>query len=60
MLSDWLYDLYTNTKTAKEIWKILEKKYKEKEEGSKKFLITQYMEFNFYDMKPFLAQIHEL
>ena len=39
-LSDRLYDLYTNTKTTKEIWEALEKKYKGEEEGNKKFLIT--------------------
>ena len=39
-LSDILYDLYTNTKTTKEIWEALEKKYKGEEEGNKKFLIT--------------------
>ena len=59
-LSNRLYDLYTNTKTAKKIWEALEKKYKAKEEGTKKFLITQYMKFKFHDDKLLLPQIHEL
>ncbi|XP_062086306.1 uncharacterized protein LOC133792418 [Humulus lupulus] len=59
-LSNCLYDLYPNTKTAKEIWEDLEKKYKAEEEDTKKFLITQYMKFKFYDMKLILPQIHEL
>ena len=59
-LSDRLYDLYTNTKTTKEIWEALEKKYKVEEEGTKSFLITQYMEFKFYDDKALLPQSHEL
>ena len=59
-LSDRLYNLYTNTKSAKEIWNALENKYKAEEEGTKKFLITQYFDFKFLDEKPLLPQIHEL
>ena len=39
-LSDILYDLYTNTYSVREIWEALENKYKTKEEGIKKFLIS--------------------
>ncbi|RVW93366.1 Retrovirus-related Pol polyprotein from transposon TNT 1-94 [Vitis vinifera] len=59
-LSDRLYDLYTNTNSAREIWEALENKYKAEEEGTKKFLISQYMDFKFFDEKPLLPQIHEL
>ena len=38
-LSDRLYDLYTNTYSAREVWEALENKYKAEEEGTKKFLI---------------------
>ncbi|XP_034676531.1 uncharacterized protein LOC117914780 isoform X1 [Vitis riparia] len=34
-LSDRLYDLYTNTNSAREIWEALENKYKAEEEGNK-------------------------
>ena len=53
-LSDRLYDLYTNTYSAREIWEALENKYKAKEEGTKKFLISQYIDFKFFDEKPLL------
>ncbi|XP_022867434.1 uncharacterized protein LOC111387134 [Olea europaea var. sylvestris] len=43
-LSDRLYDLYTNTTTAKEIWEALESKYKAEEEEN----------------IPLLPQVHEL
>ncbi|KAL5537437.1 hypothetical protein UlMin_045733 [Ulmus minor] len=59
-LSDRLYDLYTNTKSAKEIWIALEFKYKAEEEGTKKVLISKYFDFKFLDDKPLLPQIHEL
>ena len=44
-LSNCLYDLYTNTHSAREIWKVLESKYKAEEKGTKKFLISQYIDF---------------
>ncbi|KAL5579843.1 hypothetical protein UlMin_012285 [Ulmus minor] len=59
-LSNRLYDLYTNTKSAKEIWTALEFKYKAEEEGPKKFLISKYFDFKFLADKPLLPQIHEL
>ncbi|XP_058753877.1 uncharacterized protein LOC131627055 [Vicia villosa] len=59
-LSDCLYDLYTNTASAKEIWKALEFKFKAEEEGTKKFLISKYFDFKMLDSKPILAQVHEL
>ncbi|XP_050916217.1 uncharacterized protein LOC127131337 [Lathyrus oleraceus] len=59
-LSDRLYDLYTNTASAKEIWNALEFKFKVEEEGTKKFLISKYFDFKMLDSKPILAQVHEL
>ena len=59
-LSDRLYDLYTETNSAKEIWDALETKFKAEEEGTKKFLISQYFDFKFFGDKPILPQIHEL
>ncbi|KAL5556909.1 hypothetical protein UlMin_039145 [Ulmus minor] len=59
-LSDRLYDLYTNTKSAKEIWTALKFKYKAEEDGTKKFIISKYFDFKFLNDKPPLPQIHEL
>ncbi|KAL6346382.1 hypothetical protein AAG906_033178 [Vitis piasezkii] len=56
----YIYDLYTNTNFTREIWEALENKYKAEEEGTKKFLISQYIDFKFFDEKPLLPQIHEL
>ena len=38
----------------------LENKYKVNEDSKKKFLISQYIDFKFFDEKLFLLQIHEL
>ena len=46
-LSDRLYDLYTNEKSALEIWNALDFKYKAEEVGTKKFLISKYFEYKF-------------
>ena len=59
-LSDRLYDLYTDTQSAVEIWNALEFKYKAEEEGTKKFLISKYFDFKMVDDKPILVQVHEL
>ncbi|XP_022892925.1 uncharacterized protein LOC111407576 [Olea europaea var. sylvestris] len=58
MLSDRLYDLYTNTTLAKEICNALESKYNAEEEGTKKFLISKYIKF--LDNITLLLQVHEL
>ena len=47
-LSDRLYDLYSNTHSAREIWEAPENKYKDDEEGTKKFLISQHIDFKFF------------
>ena len=51
VLSDRIYDLYNNTHSAREIWEVLESKHKFEEERTKKFLISQYINFNFFFMK---------
>ncbi|URD79189.1 hypothetical protein MUK42_34435 [Musa troglodytarum] len=54
-LSDRLYDLYTIELSAKAIWNILEFKYQAEEEGTKKFLISKYVDYKFMDDKSILA-----
>lgn len=56
-LSDRLYDLYTNTTLAREIWDALENKYKAKEEGIIFFfLISKYFDFKFLENIPLLPK----
>lgn len=44
-LFDCLCDLYTDTQSAKKIWKALEFKFKVEEECTKKCLISKYFDF---------------
>lgn len=59
-LFDRLYDLYTDTQSATEIWKALEFKLKAEEEDTKKFLISKYFDFKMIDSKSIIPQVHEL
>nr|KAJ0209478.1 hypothetical protein LSAT_V11C400170410 [Lactuca sativa] len=53
-LSDRLYDLYAPVMSA------LELKYKAYEEGSNKYLLSKYLEFQMINDKPIMKQVHEL
>jgi len=59
-LSNRLYDLFTEVKSAREIWNALEFKYEAEEQGTNKYLISKYFDFKFIDTKPLLEQVHKL
>ncbi|TLX67365.1 hypothetical protein E9993_23295, partial [Labilibacter sediminis] len=59
-LSDRLYDLYARVVDPRELWNALELKYKAHEEGTNKYLVSKYLEFQMVDEKPILEQVHEL
>ncbi|XP_024974719.1 uncharacterized protein LOC112512810 [Cynara cardunculus var. scolymus] len=59
-LSDRLYDLYSPIMCPRELWKSLEFKYKSQEDGTNKYLVSQYLRFQMVDDKPILEQVHEL
>ena len=50
-LVDSLYNVYCVTKTAKELWDSLDKKYKTEEVGAKKFVVAPFIEFKMVDSK---------
>ena len=49
-LENNLYDIYSSYKTAKEVWEMLEKKYKTEDTGAKKFVIGKFLKYNMVDM----------
>ncbi|XP_030514472.2 uncharacterized protein LOC115728266 [Rhodamnia argentea] len=59
-LSDRLYDLFMEMKSAREIWNALEFKYRAGEQGTNKYPIVKYFDFKFIDTKLLLEQVHEL
>ncbi|XP_062105432.1 uncharacterized protein LOC133817064 [Humulus lupulus] len=59
-LSDPLYSVYSVKKTAKELWDILDHKYKAKDVGAKKFLIGQFLNFKMVDSKNVISQVQDL
>ncbi|XP_024963940.1 uncharacterized protein LOC112504239 [Cynara cardunculus var. scolymus] len=60
VLLDRLYDLYSPITCPRELWNALEFKYKSQEDGTNKYLVSQYLRFQMVDDKPILEQVHEL
>ena len=59
LVADNIYSLYSDARTAKELWKALDKKYKTEESGDKKYAVGRYLNFKMIDYKPILPQVHE-
>ena len=60
LLSDSLFDMYVPLKSARQIWKELERQYKTEDTGNKSYLVSNYFDFKMVDDKPILGQIHDL
>ncbi|PHT50518.1 Auxin-induced protein [Capsicum baccatum] len=59
-LQDDLYNVYSGTKTSKELWGALERKYKTEDAGIKKFLVARFLDFKMIDSKSVVSQVQEL
>ena len=59
-LENNLYDIYSSYKTAKEVWEMLEKKYKTEDVGAKKFVIGKFLKYNMVDTKTVIKQVEEI
>ncbi|XP_071687917.1 uncharacterized protein [Rutidosis leptorrhynchoides] len=57
---DSLYNVYCKTKTAKELWESLERKYKTEDAGTKKWVVAKFLEFMMIDSKTVMSQVQEL
>ncbi|KAJ9535864.1 hypothetical protein OSB04_un000978 [Centaurea solstitialis] len=57
--TDRLYDLYSQLKSTKEIWKALEHKYDTEKQGADKFIAFKLFEFSMSDNTSILDQVHE-
>ena len=59
-LTDFLYNVYSNKKTTKELWASLEQKYKTKDVGAKKFIMDRFLDHKMVDSKTVVSQVQEL
>ena len=56
-LTDSLYNVHTNKKTAKELWESLERKYKTEDVGAKKFVVGQFLDYKMVDFKIVVSKV---
>ena len=54
-LKNTLYNIYSPLKTTKELWDSLDKKYKTKDAGLKKFIVSKFLDFKMVDSKTILS-----
>ena len=59
-LTDSLYNVYSDKKTAKELWESLDRKYKSEDVGSKKFLVGRFLDYKMVDSKSVISQVQEI
>ena len=56
-LHDLLYNVYCAIKTAKELWKSLDRKYKTEDVGAKKFMVDRFLNFKMVDFRTMISQV---
>ncbi|GKC45963.1 zinc finger, CCHC-type containing protein, partial [Tanacetum coccineum] len=59
-MSDSLFDIYQNIESSKEHWDFLEAKYTAEDASSKKFLVSNFINYKMTDLRPVMEQYNEL
>ncbi|XP_070034907.1 uncharacterized protein [Nicotiana tomentosiformis] len=59
-LDDNMYNVYSGVEMSKELWNALEKKYKTKDAGMKKFVAAKFLDYKMVDSKSVITQVQEL
>ena len=59
-LTDSLYNVYSDKKTTKELWESLDRKYKSDDVGSKKFVVSRFLDYKMVDSKSVIIQVQEI
>lgn len=57
---DFLFDIYGNTKSAKELWDTLEYKYIVEDPSIKKFMLSDFNNYNMVDSRSFMDKYNKL
>ncbi|XP_070028788.1 uncharacterized protein [Nicotiana sylvestris] len=58
-MTNLLFDLFINYKSAKFIWDSLEKKYGADDAGKKKYVVRKWIKFQMVDGKTIMEHVHE-
>ncbi|XP_073312417.1 uncharacterized protein [Primulina huaijiensis] len=59
-LDNALHNMYCQVKTTKELWDMLDKKYRAEDAGLKKFIVGRFLDFKMVDSKSVMSQVQEL
>lgn len=59
-LSTWPPLWFVPITDPRELWKALELKYKAHEEGTNKYLVSKYLEYQMVDDRSIMEQVHKL
>ncbi|XP_073120603.1 uncharacterized protein [Henckelia pumila] len=59
-LVDSLYNVYSEKKTARELWESLDRKYKTEDARAKKFIVGRFLDYKMIDSKSVISQVQEL
>ena len=57
VLTDSLYNVYTDKKTAKELWESLDRKYKIEDAKAKKFVVDRFHDYKMVDSKIVVSKV---
>ncbi|GJT30409.1 hypothetical protein Tco_0910684 [Tanacetum coccineum] len=59
-LIDPRYNVYCKTMTANQLWESLERKYKTKDVGTKKFVVALFLDYKVVDSKSMVSEVQDL
>ena len=59
-LDNTLYNMYSVKSTAKELWESLDHKYKTEDAGTKKIVVSRFLDFKMMDSKMVISQVQDL
>ncbi|KAD7478579.1 hypothetical protein E3N88_01715 [Mikania micrantha] len=59
-MSDALFDVHQYDESARQLWDALESKYMAEDTSSKKFLVSNFMNYKMSDSRPVMEQYNEL
>ncbi|XP_041999827.1 uncharacterized protein LOC121749312 [Salvia splendens] len=59
-LEDSLYSIFAGTKTSKELWEALDKKYRVEDAGTKKYVVVKFLDYKMVDSRSVVVHAEEL